>query len=297
HEPAEVDPPLGGPAGVGGEVDRAEEVAVQPPAARELFEPRADREQGGVTEREQREGERGARAEGAPGGAVAEREREALVRGLHGDDEHVHEDEADRAVEAHAVGGLAVADGADGACEQPPHRPVHDEDQREDSEGPADGGRRVGREEAHDAPGPRGGGGGGVRDGRGVDGAHARPPFVRSAGPPGVSPVVRTTSCCSDTGSSSSPAARASARPASSSPAIVAVASDPRWARCSTSRPAVKASTVVRVPTTSIAEPRSSSASASMTMRPSSITSTCSSRFETSSIRCVDSTTVRGCSL
>jgi len=82
----------------------------------------------------------------------------------------------------------------------------------------------------------------------------------------------------------------------SSGPATVAVVNEPTPCRFSTSRCATNSSTAPDRPLTVTALLRRSSAEASTTTRPRSITMTCSSRLATSSIRCVDSRTVRGCS-
>ena len=59
---------------------------------------------------------------------------------------------------------------------------------------------------------------------------------------------------------------------------------------------ATNAPTAAESPTTVAARPRTDSVSSSITIRPPSITMTCSSRFETSSIRWLDRMMVRGCS-
>src|SRR5690554_7943538 len=73
--------------------------------------------------------------------------------------------------------------------------------------------------------------------------------------------VFRTMSCWRDTGDSSSPADAASCFSAALSEPTVTDASPPIPSRCSTSRRPTKLSTAVRVPTTVVADPRTSSAS------------------------------------
>lgn len=70
-----------------------------------------------------------------------------------------------------------------------------------------------------------------------------------------------------------------------SAPRTVTEATCPSDSRWMTSRPATKASTAVASPTIVAARSRTLSVSSSITMRPSSTTSTRSRRFETSSIR------------
>ncbi|MFB9072999.1 hypothetical protein ACFFX0_18045 [Citricoccus parietis] len=145
--------------------------------------------------------------------------------------------------------------------------------------------------------------GGGGRSGPGLGqgcGAHRDSFGVSAAVSPTVSvgrePIAATRSwsptgpisrCCS---------AAAAARPASGCPARVTEDSPPIRRECRMLLPSVSCPTAAAGPEREKAALRAESASASIRIRPSSITRTFSSRSAASSMRWVDMMMVRGCS-